>query len=90
MPGEDHLTTVAIPGGPSRTSIATATRIPGTSEALAGGFTHAAGNAGLDDAGVLLEYENWRRPRAGAPGTARRFPVRAPSSFGQKEFILRP
>jgi hypothetical protein len=33
-------------------------RIPGTSEALAGGFTHAAGNAGLDDAGVLLEYES--------------------------------
>ena len=48
----------AIPGGPSRTSIATVARIPGTSEALAGGFTHAAGNAGLDDAGVLLEYES--------------------------------
>ena len=53
-----HLTTVAIPGGPSRTSTATVAGIPGTSEALAGGFTHAAGNAGLDDAGVLLEYES--------------------------------
>jgi hypothetical protein len=56
--GARSLTTVAIPGGPSRTSIATVARIPGTSEALAGGFTHAAGNAGLDDAGVLLEYES--------------------------------
>jgi len=53
-----HLTTAAIPGGPSRTSIATVARIPGTAEVLAGGFTHAAGNAGLDDAGVLLEYES--------------------------------
>src|SRR5262245_20706832 len=53
-----HLATAAIPGGPSRTSIATVARIPGTAEVLAGGFTHAAGNAGLDDAGVLLEYES--------------------------------
>ncbi|HEU5390712.1 MAG TPA: hypothetical protein VFV73_32895 [Streptosporangiaceae bacterium] len=32
---------------------------PGQREgALTGGFTHAAGSAGLDDAGVLLEYES--------------------------------
>jgi hypothetical protein len=35
----------------------TVARIPGTSEVLAGGFTYAAGNAGLDRTGVLLEYE---------------------------------
>lgn len=52
-----HLTTAAIPGGPSRTSIATVAQIPGTAEVLAGGFSHAAGNAGLGDAGVLLEFE---------------------------------
>jgi hypothetical protein len=52
-----HLTTAAVPGGPSRTSIGTVAVIPGTSEALAGGFTHAANNAGLNDTGILLEFE---------------------------------
>jgi hypothetical protein len=52
-----HLTTAAVPGGPSRTSISTVAVIPGTSGALAGGFTHAANNAGLGDTGVLLEFE---------------------------------
>jgi len=52
-----RLTTAAVPGGPSRTDIATVARIPGTSEVLAGGFMHAANNTGVDDAGVLLEFE---------------------------------
>ena len=52
-----RLTTAAVPGGPSRTNIATVARIPGTSEVLAGGFMHAANNTGVDDAGVLLEFE---------------------------------
>jgi hypothetical protein len=52
-----RLTTAAVPGGPSRTRVATVARIPGTSEVLAGGFTRAAGNAGLNSTGVLLEYE---------------------------------
>lgn len=50
-----RLTTATVPGGPSRTSIGTIARVPGTAEVLAGGLTHAASNAGLDDAGVLLE-----------------------------------
>jgi hypothetical protein len=52
-----HLTTAALPGGPGRSSLGTVARIPGTTKVLAGGFAHAANNAGLDAAGVLLEYE---------------------------------
>ena len=52
-----RLTTAAVPGGPSRTNIATVARIPGTSKVLAGGFMHAANNTGAGDAGVLLEFE---------------------------------
>jgi len=52
-----HLTTAALPGGPARITIGTVARIPGTTEALSGGFTHAPDNPGANGTGVLLEYE---------------------------------
>jgi hypothetical protein len=51
-----RLTVASLPGGTGRTSADTVSRIPGTSQALAGGFTHALNNPGANDAGVLLEF----------------------------------
>jgi hypothetical protein len=48
----------SLPGGTGRTSVDTVSRIPGTSAVLAGGFTHALNNPGVNDAGALLEYES--------------------------------
>jgi hypothetical protein len=68
MPGSDgqqsyllhyaggHLTVASLPGGTGRTSVDTVSRVPGTAEELAGGFTHALNNPGADDAGALLEF----------------------------------
>jgi hypothetical protein len=67
MPGSDgqrsyllhyaggHLTVASLPGGTGRTSVDTVSRVPGTSQELAGGFTHALNNPGANDAGALLE-----------------------------------
>ena len=52
-----RLTLTAVPGGATRTTIGTVALIPGTSEALAGGFAHAPGNPGASVSGVLLQYE---------------------------------
>jgi hypothetical protein len=53
-----HLRVAALPGGTGWTSVDTVSRIPGTFEVLAGGFTHALNNPGVNDAGALLEYES--------------------------------
>jgi hypothetical protein len=53
-------TRVSFPGQRNEvviTAEAASARIPGTPEVLAGGFMHAADNTGVDDAGVLLEFE---------------------------------
>ncbi len=51
-----RLTVASLPGGTRRTLVDTVSRIPGTSQALAGGFTHAPSNPGAHDAGALLEF----------------------------------
>jgi hypothetical protein len=52
-----HLNVASLPGGTGRTSVETVSRVPGTTEVLAGGFTHALNNLGVNDAGVLLEHQ---------------------------------
>jgi hypothetical protein len=53
-----HLTTAALPGGANRISVDTVALVPGTSSALAGGYTHAFANPGANvTAVVLLQYE---------------------------------
>jgi hypothetical protein len=51
-----HLTPVAIPGGPDRTTLYSVALIPGTTGALAGGKTHAFANLGANVGAVLLQY----------------------------------
>jgi len=51
-----HLTQAALPGGPNRITVDTVALIPGTSGALAGGFTHAFANPGANVTAVLLQY----------------------------------
>jgi len=50
------LTPVTLPVPSSKISIDSVARIPGTTNVLAGGFTHAAGNDGGNVVSVLLEY----------------------------------
>jgi hypothetical protein len=45
------------PGGPNKITVGTVALIPGTTEVLAGGDTHASGNPGTGVVGVVLEYE---------------------------------
>lgn len=52
-----HLTAAALPGGVNRTTVDTVALIPGTSEMLAGGATHAYANPGANVTAVLLQYE---------------------------------
>ena len=51
------LTQATLPGGPNQITIGTVALIPGTTEVLAGGDTHASGNLGTGVVGVVLEYE---------------------------------
>ena len=51
-----HLTPAALPGGPNRITIFSVALIPGTSNVLAGGNTHANGQPGVNDNAVLLQY----------------------------------
>jgi hypothetical protein len=51
-----HLTQAALPGGPSKITVDTVALIPGTTELLGGGDTHAAGNPGAGVTGVVLQY----------------------------------
>jgi hypothetical protein len=48
------LTPAALPVGPSKITITSVARIPGTTEQLAGGSTH--GTAGTNVVGVVLQY----------------------------------
>jgi hypothetical protein len=69
MPGSDtqksyllhysdgHLTAAALPGGPNKITVDTVALIPGTTELLGGGNTHAPSNEGTDVVGVVLQYE---------------------------------
>jgi hypothetical protein len=51
-----HLTQAALPGGPNKITVGTVTLIPGTTEVLGGGNTHAASDEGTDVVGVVLQY----------------------------------
>ena len=51
-----RLTQAALPGGPNRITVETVALIPGTTELLGGGETHAASDQGTDVVGVVLEY----------------------------------
>ena len=51
------LTAAALPTGPRRISVESVAHIPGTSQLLAGGFTHAVNNPGVGVVAVLLQYE---------------------------------
>ena len=51
-----HLTQAALPGGPNKITVGTVALIPGTTELLGGGNTHAAADQGTDVVGVVLEY----------------------------------
>ncbi len=50
------LAKAAMPVKAGTISVQSVARIPGTTQQLAGGFTHAAGNAGTDVVAVLLQY----------------------------------
>lgn len=50
------LTKASVPVNPATLTVTSVARIPGTSEQLAGGFTHAAGDRGAKVVAVLLQY----------------------------------
>jgi hypothetical protein len=52
-----QLTEAALPGGPNQITVDTVALVPGTSELLGGGNTHAAADEGTDVVGVILRYE---------------------------------
>ena len=52
-----HLIATPLPGGPDKITVGTVALIPGTTEVLAGGDTHASGDPGTGVVGVVLEYE---------------------------------
>lgn len=51
-----RLTTVPLPGGATRINVESVSRIPGTIDELGGGFTHAAGNPGVNVVAVILQF----------------------------------
>jgi hypothetical protein len=51
------LTAAALPTGPRKISVESVAHIPGTTQMLAGGFTHASNNPGVGVVAVLLQYE---------------------------------
>jgi hypothetical protein len=52
-----HLTQAALPGGEHRMSVEAIAPIPGTTDVLAGGDTHAYDKPGTNVTAVVLEYE---------------------------------
>jgi hypothetical protein len=50
------LTEAPLPGGPNTISVQAVATIPGTTDLLAGGDTHASGNLGRNVVAVLLQY----------------------------------
>jgi hypothetical protein len=53
---DGQLTQAALPGGPNTITVDTVALIPGTTELLGGGNTHAPSDQGTDVTGVVLEY----------------------------------
>ena len=51
-----QLTAAGLPGGPYRINVDAVALIPGTTELLGGGETHAVGNAGSNVVAVILQY----------------------------------
>lgn len=51
------LTAAALPVGPSMINVVSVKRIPGTSQELAGGFTHAANKPGTNVRAVVLQFK---------------------------------
>ena len=51
-----QLTQAPLPGGPAKITVGTVALIPGTTQVLGGGDTHASANPGTDVVGVVLEY----------------------------------
>ena len=51
-----QLTAAGLPGGPYRISVDAVALIPGTTDLLGGGDTHAVGNAGSNVTAVILRY----------------------------------
>jgi hypothetical protein len=50
------LTKAVLPVGAAKINVISVSRIPGTTQQLAGGFTHAANNSGTNVVAVLLQY----------------------------------
>jgi hypothetical protein len=50
------LTKATLPASAQSINVESAARIPGTTQALAGGFTHAQNNPGLNVVAVILQY----------------------------------
>jgi hypothetical protein len=50
-----HLTNAAFPYFSGRIDVLSIAQVPGTSQILAGGYTHPAGNAGLNPVAVILQ-----------------------------------
>jgi hypothetical protein len=51
-----QLTQAPLPGGPDKITVGTVALIPGTTQVLGGGDTHASANPGTDVVGVILQY----------------------------------
>jgi hypothetical protein len=52
-----RLTQAALPGGEHKMSVEAVALIPGTTEVLGGGDTHASDKPGTDVTAVVLAYE---------------------------------
>ncbi|HJY73568.1 MAG TPA: hypothetical protein VJ347_17490, partial [Streptosporangiaceae bacterium] len=51
-----QLTAAGLPGGPYRISVDAVALIPGTTDLLGGGETHAFANPGSNIVAVILQY----------------------------------
>ena len=50
------LTKAALPVAAAKITVSALARVPGSTDQVAGGFTHAAGNLGANVVGVVLKY----------------------------------
>jgi hypothetical protein len=53
-----HVTQAALPSSAHAIDVADVALIPGTTELLGGGFTHAYNNPGADVVAVILAYQS--------------------------------
>jgi hypothetical protein len=51
-----RLTPVGLPASPQLVNVESVSLVPGSTQVLAGGFTHAKANLGLNVVGVILQY----------------------------------